>query len=130
MELSPEKKDVLHKALDFDIKKYLMINSYDSYNIFNDNEKADGHIDISKILCHIIFDIDLKNKYSFEVNGSWTAVHDYLTYILTDKMDAVIGFPLYEPLNDIDIYKERFFNIIINNIDEIEAIAKESLIID
>jgi hypothetical protein len=64
------------------------------------------------------------------VSGSWLAVHDYLADVLTDRMDEVIGFPIFEPLYDVDNYKERFFNVIANNINEIEMVAKESLIIE
>ena len=53
-------------------------------------------------------------------------VHDYLAEILTDRMDEVIEFPIFERPRDYDELVKKFFNVIMNNIDKIEKIVKDS----
>ena len=52
-------------------------------------------------------------------------VHDYLAEILTDRRDEVIDFPIDRKIYDYDEYVNKFFNVIINKINEIEKIVKE-----
>lgn len=49
-------------------------------------------------------------------------VHDYLAEILTDRMDEVIGFPIHEKIYDYDEYVQRFFDVIVQHIGDIERI--------
>ncbi len=114
----------LRKALDFDISRYLIVNSI---NRIDGSERADRHMNISKTICCFIFNVKPEDKNNYMVSGSWLAVHDYLSDVLTDRMDEVINFPVFEPLYDIDTYKERFFDVITNNINEIKQIAHESI---
>lgn len=122
--LTQEQLQQLKNALDFDIREYLKVNSI---RWLDGEKKADIHMNISKIICRHIFDVQSHDYANYKVNGSWVAVHDHLADVLTDRMDEVIGFPVFEPLYDIDTYKERFFNVIANNIDKIGKIANESL---
>ena len=52
-------------------------------------------------------------------------VHDYLAEILTDRLDEVIDFPIDRRIYNYDEYVNKFFNVIIDNINEIEKIVKE-----
>jgi len=122
--LTQEQLQNLRKALDFDISRYLIVNSI---NRIDGCERADRHMNISKTICGFIFDVHPKDKHNHMVTGSWLAVHDHLANILTDRMDEVIGFPVFEPLYDVDTYKERFFNVIASNINQIKQVAIESI---
>lgn len=122
--LTQEQLRELKNALDFDIRMYLKVNSI---QWLDGGKKADIHMNISKTICRHIFNVEPHDKANYMVNGSWLAVHDHLADVLTDRMDEVIGFPVFEPLYDVDTYKERFFNVIVNNINEIGKVAKESL---
>jgi hypothetical protein len=122
--LTHEQRYALKKALDFDITRYLKVNSINS---INGSERSDRHVNISKTICCFIFNVKLNDKYNHMVTGSWLAVHDHLANILTDRMDEVIGFPVFEPLYDVDTYKERFFDVIINNMSEIKEVAIKSV---
>jgi hypothetical protein len=122
--LTLEQRQALRKALDFDITRYLIVNSI---NKIDGGERADRHVNISKAICHFIFDINPKEKYHYTISASWLAVHDYLADVLTDRMDEVIGFPVFQPLYDVDMYKDRFFNVIVDKINDIKTVAKESL---
>lgn len=122
--LTQEQLHQLKISLDFDIKNYLIVNSI---QWLDGGKKADIHMNISKTICRHIFDVQSHDYANYKVNGSWVAIHDHLADILTDRMDEVIGFPVFEPIYDIDLYKERFFNVIIENIDEMRKIANENL---
>jgi hypothetical protein len=108
--LTCDQKQALRKALDFDIARYLMVNSI---NRIDGSERAERHMNISKTICGFIFNIKPSEKHHYMITGSWLAVHDYLADVLTDRMDEVIGFPVFEPLHDVDTYKERFFDVVI-----------------
>ena len=51
-------------------------------------------------------------------------VHDYLAEILTDRMDEVIGFPIYDKRPDYDELVIRFMNVILDNLGNIEIMIK------
>ena len=116
----------LKTMLEFDIARYLMANSCQR---LDGAEKAEHHIAMSKVISKFIFAEGSKYEDTFRVNCATMAVHDYLAEILTDRMDEVIGFPINTPLYG-DMYtplQERFFNVIIDNFDEIEKVAKEAV---
>jgi hypothetical protein len=118
---------ILHQLLDFSIARYLMANSCQR---LDGAEKADYHIHMSKQLCRFIFaEGDERMGDTENVNASWNEVHDYLADILTDRMDEVIDFPLYTPLygSMYDPLKDKFFQVIIDHMDEIERVAKEAI---
>jgi hypothetical protein len=112
--LTDREKWALRELLDFDIRRYLMANSIQR---LDGAEKADRHIKISKTLCKFVL-CDDTDRMSIEV-------HDFLADILTDKMDEVIGFPIHTPLygEDYDILADKFFDVIVENFDEIEKIV-------
>jgi len=122
--LSREQLRALRTALDFDIGKYLRANSI---NELNGSEKAERHMRISKTICGFIFNVKPQDRYNYMVSGSWLAVHDYLADVLTDRMDEVIKFPVFEPLYDIDTYKDRFFQVIVDKLPEIKTVAINEL---
>ena len=102
--LSEIKKIRLREELNDDIIRYLYVNSVNRYD---GGKRADIHMNISKTLCRYVFNLTSNNHPNIAI--SWVAVHDYLSHILTDKMDKVIGFPIYEPLYDVEIYANKFF---------------------
>jgi hypothetical protein len=53
-------------------------------------------------------------------------VHDYLAEILTDRMDEVIDFPVFERPHNYDELVEKFINVIFNYMDDIDKIVKEA----
>ena len=118
MKLTKREKFLLFQALEFKIHRYLMSCTYGRYD---GNEKAERHIEISSILVSFI----LLEKYSelkhFEIMFK---VHDYLAEILTDRLDEVIDFPINDKVYDYDEYVNKFFNIIVDNIDQIQNIVK------
>lgn len=122
--LSKEEILSLKNALDFDISRYLIVNSI---NRIDGSERADRHMNISKTICCFIFNVKSEEKHNHLISLSWVDVHDYLADILTDRMDEKIGFPVFQPLYDVDTYKERFFHVIINNIENIKNVAKKSI---
>lgn len=119
--ITDREKFLLKKQLDFHINRYLMANSCQR---LDGAEKAEHHIAISKILVGFITCDEVKQ----ECSPIWRNVHDYLADILTDKMDEVIGFPIYTPLYG-DAYAhlaEKFFSVIINHLIEIEQLVINS----
>lgn len=127
MKLTKRETWLLKDMLSFDITRYLMANSCQR---LDSGEKADRHISMSKILCRFILAgvVKMPNEIEIGTTGAWNEVHDYLADILTDRMDEVIGFPIYKELygSDYDIFEERFFQTIIDHIDEIEKIVINS----
>jgi hypothetical protein len=116
--ITNREKYLLWKALTFDINRYLMANSCQRLDGY---EKAERHINISKIMAEFIL-----MRSNLEVN-ELDIVHDYLAEILTNRMDEVIGFPINTPLygNDYDPLARKFFEIIINNMQNIENLIGE-----
>ena len=118
MKLTKREKFILFQALEFEIYRYLMSNTFGREDGI---EKAERHLNISKILVSFI----LLKKYNeikhFEIMH---AVHDFLAEILTDRLDEVIDFPIDRRIYNYDEYVNDFFNVIIDNINEIEQIIK------
>ena len=100
--------------MEFEIHRYLLANTYDR---LDGNEKYERHKNISVILYEFLTCKKYHEIYDFPKMRN---IHDYLAEILTDRMDEVIGFPIYEKIYDYDELTERFFEVIINNLDEIE----------
>jgi hypothetical protein len=126
MKITKRDRWVLHTLLDHSIVRYLIVNSFGRHD---GNEKANYHIHISRILCRFIFAEGNDYHESLKVLDSWSAVHDYLAEILTDRLDESIGFPLDKAIygDAYAIFEERFFNVLIDNIDNIENVARESI---
>lgn len=114
MELTKKEKFMLFKAMEFDIHRYLLANTY---NRLDGNEKYERHVNISIHLYEFLTCEKYNEIHDFPKMRN---IHDYLAEILTDRMDEVIGFPIYERPNDYDELTERFFNVIVKNLDEIE----------
>ena len=108
----------LKELLWFSINRYIMVNSCQR---FDGAEKAKRHLEISKILTRFIY----CNKH-FDNEGDITIkIHDYLSEILTSKMDEVIGYPIETPAYDNELYSNRFFDVIKKNFNKIEEISKQ-----
>ena len=93
-------------------------------------EKADVHLRISEALCNFILcEGTPRNEDTYNVKRSYHAVHDYLADILTDRMDEVIGFPIDRQLYSAKFgkYANKFFNVIIEHISEINDLIKTTL---
>ena len=116
MELTKREKFMLKEALDFSIHRYLLSNTYGRED---GHERAMRHMEISQIIVSFI----LCEKYHFKYHKSAKGIHDYLSEILTNRMDKVIGFPVFEKPYDYDEYVDLFFERIIEHIDEIEKIV-------
>jgi hypothetical protein len=114
MELTKKEKFMLFKALEFEIHRYLLANTYDR---LDGNEKYERHKNISIILYEFLTCKKYNEIKNFPLMRN---IHDYLAEILTDRMDEVIGFPIYERPYDYDDLTVKFFNVIVNNLDEIE----------
>lgn len=114
MELTKKEKFMLFKVMEFDIHRYLLANTY---NRLDGNEKYERHVNIS---IHLYEFLTCKKYNEIHDFPKMRNIHDYLAEILTDRMDEVIGFPIYERPNDYDELTERFFNVIVKNLDEIE----------
>ena len=112
---------MLFQALELEIHRYLMSNTYGREDPI---EKAERHMNISRILVGFVLCTKYIELKHFEIMHE---VHDYLAEILTDRMDEVIGFPIYEKIYDYDNLVLKFFNIIIEHINEIEKLIKENL---
>lgn len=122
MSVTRREKTLLWKLLEFDIYRYLMANSC---HRLDGNEKAQRHINISKtIVGYITGDVENEDNEDF-----WLPIHDYLADILTNKMDVVIGFPINKPIygNEYDEYAEKFFDVIIENMDDIANVIDQHL---
>ena len=114
MELTKKERFMLFRAMEFEIHRYLLVNTYGR---LDGNEKYERHKNISVILYEFLTCKKYNEIYDFPKMRN---IHDYLAEILTDRMDEVIGFPIYEKIYDYDELTERFFEVIINNLDEIE----------
>ena len=120
MKVTKRERFMLFEALDFTIHRYLLANTYGRED---GHEKAQRHMEISGILVGFIRCQRYDEIRHFHIMKE---VHDYLAEILTDRMDEVIGFPIFERPHDYDELVKKFFNVIMNNIDKIEKIVKDS----
>lgn len=118
MRLSKREKFMLFQALEFEIHRYLMSNTYGREDPI---EKAERHMNISAIVLSFI---TLKKYHEIYDFPKMKVIHDYLAEILTDRMDEVIDFPVFKEIHDYDEYVWRFFNVIIEHINEIEKLVK------
>ena len=119
MKISRRERFMLFQALEHEIHRYLMSNTYGRED---GCEKAERHINISSILVGFILCEKYSNRKHIEL---MMEVHDYLAEILTDRMDEVIGFPVYEKIYDYDEYAQKFFDVIVKHIGDIERIICE-----
>jgi len=118
---------MLHYLLDFHCVRYMMCNSRGRED---GAEKADVHLRISAALCNFILcEGTPRNEDTYKVNECVHPVHDYLANILTDRMDEVIGFPIDRPLHseEFDEFANKFFQVILDHISEINDLIKETL---
>ena len=119
MKLTKREKFMLFQALEFEIHRYLMSNTFGREDPI---EKAERHMNISRILVGFVICTKYIELKHFEIMHE---VHDYLAEVLTDKMDEVIDFPIYEKIYDYDEYVLKFFNVIIDHINEVEKLIKD-----
>ena len=111
-------KFLLCQVIEHDVYRYLMSNTYGRED---GCEKAERHINISSSIVSFI----LCEKYSERKHTEiMMEVHDYLAEILTDRMDEVIGFPIYDKRPDYDELVIRFMNVILDNLGNIEIMIK------
>lgn len=92
-------------------------------------EKADVHLRISEALCKFVLCEGTPGEDTYNVNECIHPVHDYLADILTDRMDQVIGYPIYRQLHsdDFDHYARLFFNVIVAHMPDIEKLINDTL---
>lgn len=114
MRLTKREKYMLTEALDFPVHRYLLANTYGRED---PNERAERHLEISRILVGFII---CRRCHEFLDHKLVKSVHDYLAEILTDRMDEVIGFPVFERPRDYDEMVRRFVGVIINNLGAIK----------
>ena len=120
MKITKRERFLLFEALEHYIHRYLMSCTYGRED---GNEKAEQHLKISSILVSFILLKKYNERKHFEAQ---IRVHDYLAEILTDRMDEVIGFPLDRRIYNYDEYVNRFFCVIVDNLDEIKKIIQEN----
>ena len=118
MKLTKREKFMLFQALNYEIHRYFLSCTFGRED---SNEKAERHINISNIILSFIN----AKPYNIKEHEASMEIHDYLAEILTDRMDEVIGFPLDRRPYDYDELVNKFFNVIIDHIDNIERIVKE-----
>lgn len=118
MRVSKREKFMLFQALEWEIHRYLMSNTYGREDGV---EKAERHMNISAIIFSFI---TLKKYHEIHDFPKMKVIHDYLAEILTDRMDEVIGFPIYKEIHDYDDLVLKFFNVIIDHINDIEKLVK------
>lgn len=121
MRLSKREKFMLFQALEWEIHRYLMANTYGRED---GCERAERHMNISAIILSFI---TVKKYHEIHDFPKMKVIHDYLAEILTDKMDEVIDFPIKREIHDYDEYIWRFFNVIIEHINEMEKLIKEKI---
>jgi hypothetical protein len=114
MDITKKERFMLFRAMEFEIHRYLLANTYGR---LDGNEKYERHKNISVILYEFLTGKKYNEIKDF---SKMRNIHDYLAEILTDRMDEVIDFPIYEKPYDYDELTQRFFYVIINHLDEIE----------
>ena len=118
MVLTKHEKYMLSEALDFAVHRYLLANTCGRED---GHEKALRHMEISGIIVGFIRCERYHEVWHFQIMKE---VHDYLAEILTDKMDEVIGFPIFERPNDYNDLTKKFIDVIISHMNELEKIVK------
>lgn len=115
--MTEREKWLLRQMLSFSIRRYLMANSCQRLDAA---EKAEMHVKIAEDITRFVF---IGDRY--KTNVAKMAVHDFLADILTDRMDEVIGFPINTPLfgSAYDPLEEKFFNVIVDHMAEIEMVC-------
>lgn len=119
MKVTKRERFLLFQLLEHEIHRYLLSCTFDRQDPC---ERAERHINISNTLVSFI------NARKFnQIKDHETAheIHDYLAEILTDRMDEVIGFPIDSRPYNYDELVYKFFNVIIEHINEIQSIVKE-----
>lgn len=127
MQLTKREIWMLHYLLDFHCIRYMMCNAKGRED---GAEKADVHLAISTALCNFILcEGTPRNEDTYNVNECVHAVHDYLADILTDNMDQVIGYPVFQQMyaDDFELYAGKFFDVILNHISEINDLIETTL---
>lgn len=120
MKLTKREKFMLAQALDFPIHRYLLANTY---NREDPCERAERHMEISGIIVGFIRCQKYHEIFHFKLMKE---VHDYLAEILTDRMDEVIGFPVFEKPKDYNELVKKFIDVIIDYMDDFKKIIKEA----
>lgn len=120
MKITNRERFMLFQALNFPIHRYLLANTHGRED---GNEKAQRHMEISGILVGFIRCQEYDEIRHFHIMKE---VHDYLAEILTDNMDKVIGFPVFKRPHNYNELTQKFFDVIINHLDKIEEIVKET----
>ena len=118
MKITKREKFMLFQALEWEINRYLMSNTYGRED---GNERAERHMNISAIILSFI---TLKKYHEIHDFPKMKVIHDYLAEILTDRMDEIIDFPIDRRIYDYDEYTLKFFNVIIEHINDIEKLVK------
>ena len=118
MKVTKRERFMLFQALEWEIHRYLMSNTYGREDGV---ERAQRHMNISAIILSFI---TVKKYHEIHDFQKMKIIHDYLAEILTDRMDEVIGFPIKKEIHDYDEYVWRFFNVVIEHINDIEKLVK------
>lgn len=118
MRVTKRERFMLFQALEWEIHRYLMSNTYGRED---GNERAERHRNISAIIFSFVA---IKKYHEIRDFRKMKVIHDYLAEILTDRMDEVIGFPIKKEIHDYDEYVWRFFNVVIEHINDIEKLVK------
>jgi len=116
MKLTKREKFMLFQALNYEIHRYLLSCTFGREDSC---EKASRHINISNIILAFLN----AKPYNIKDHEVSMEIHDYLAEILTDRMDEVIGFPLDRRPYDYDELVNKFFNVIIDHMDQIKNIV-------
>ena len=114
MKLTKREKYMLSAALDFPVHRYLLANTYGREDPC---ERAQRHLEIARVLTEFVL---CRRCHEFMDHAKIKCVHDYLAEILTDNMDKVIAFPVFERPKDYDEMVRRFIEVIINNMEAIK----------
>lgn len=118
MKITKREKFMLFQALEWEIIRYLMSNTYGREDGY---ERAERHRNISAIILSFL---TLKKYHEIHDFPKMKVIHDYLAEILTDRMDEVIDFPIDKRIYDYDEYVLKFFNVIVEHINGIKDLIK------
>lgn len=125
--MTKREKYLLWMMLNFALSRYILINMRGNGGA----ERSDLHFYISKILCH----------YITSDGGIWTIrnledeypkgvfeVHNWIARNITDRMDESIGFIIDREMTHGEQQEcvIKFFNLLCDNINEIEKVIIES----
>lgn len=122
IKLNKREKNLFWNVLHFHIYRYLRSVEFESDC---GSERADHHWYISEFISWY-----LKGKggeYFFrgikEHEIEIIRVHTWLADNLTDRLDEKIGFPIYKPMTNSSEFIKRFFDYIMNHINDIYEYA-------